>query len=271
MPQTPTRLACNHLFALATASAHNHRRLAALTAALLTCGVAQATCWRDQALSQLAVQLSQELMPELRNVPQVQVCTDEHFPAPATGQYTSGVNLIQVRPSAVSGAGVRSLLIHELAHAQVAEQYGPQTFANGHGAQWMDLMVRLGRVEDARFHASVYPEAMPAFQQALASVGAGTDWADSSTPRPHARPRVEPQTTMSVAEAELRSIYCAHVLRVPPQGGVHGYVLGAFFPAFTPLPSSVGRIQSVRWPRPGVLELVALPSPDGTPSLLCLR
>lgn len=209
-------------------------------------------------------------MPSLRTVPQVLVCTPEHFPARVDGLFDGGQQQILVQPSAAAGPRARDLLIHELAHALIHQQFGPQEFAAGHGPEWMRLMVRLGQVEDARWHATVYPQAMRGFQQALATAGGGGGFWDDGGSAPVIVPQQPVRTTMTSAEADLRGLQCSRVLLVPPAGGSHGYVLGAHFRSFTPLPLGTERIRAIRWVRPGVLELDSQPTPDGTPSLLCL-
>ena len=46
---------------------------------------ARAGCWFDPALTQQARQIAQSLMPELQKVPDVWVCSPEHFPPRVEG------------------------------------------------------------------------------------------------------------------------------------------------------------------------------------------
>lgn len=240
-----------------------------VTALVAAASLCNAACWVDASLNQQAQQLARQLLPELRGVPRVSVCTPEHFSGAVTGLFRGGADEIWIHQAHAASWGTRQMLIHELAHALVFQQYGPQDFAGGHGPEWMRLMVRLGpeQVEDARFHSNMFPEAQPAFAQALAGA------------EPARRPRSGYQTapiaqqggtTFAAAEADRQSQSCARVLMVPAGGGVHGYELGQNFHSFTPLPLGTQRIRSIRWVRPGTLELETLPTRDGTPSLLCL-
>lgn len=252
-------------------SADRRAARSALSIALISVSSAsQATCWRDPALTQQAAQLAGQLMTELQTLPQVLVCTPEHFPARADGLFNGGANQILVQPSAAGGPGIRNLLIHELAHALVQQQYGPQSFASGHGPEWMRLMVRLGQVEDARFHASVYPEALVGFHQAMASLGGSRPAWVATAPPQRVGAKAPAQTTLTAAESDLSGMTCSKVLLVPAQGGTHGYVLGSQFRSFTSLPLGSDRIRTIRWVKPGVLELDARPTADDSPSLMCL-
>jgi len=60
---------------------HNYVAVALAVAAFVWPASAQAACWFDAALTQQARQIAQRLMPELQTVPEVSVCTPEHFPA----------------------------------------------------------------------------------------------------------------------------------------------------------------------------------------------
>lgn len=230
----------------------------------------QAVCWHNPALTQQARLLAHQLMSELQEMPQVLVCTPEHFPARANGLFNGGVGQILVHQTAAGGSGVRNLLIHELAHALTQQQYGPQTFASGHSPEWMRLMVRLGQVDDARFHANAYPEALPGFQQALESQGAPPPAWVAAAPPQAVGLKSPGQSTLDAAESDLGGMNCSQVLMVPAQGGMHGYVLGSHFRSFTPLPLGSDRIRTIRWVKPGVLELETRPTRDATPSLMCL-
>lgn len=227
-----------------------------------------ATCWGDAALSSQAFQVARETLPELKFVPPVSVCTPNEFSGAITGLYHGGSNEIWIHQAHAATPNTKNLLIHELAHALIQQQYGPQSFAGGHGPEWMKLMVRIGKVDDARLHANVFPEAMQGFQNAVETTKGfnRNPQLVEKTVR-----NVEPNgTTISMAEMQLHSLSCAQVLMVPAGGGTHGYDLGMHFRSFTMLPTASERIRSIKWVRRGVLELEVRPTPDGTPSLMCL-
>ena len=244
---------------------HNYVAVALAVAAFVWPASAQAACWFDAALTQQARQIAQRLMPELQTVPEVSVCTPEHFPARVDGLFQGGANQIFIHQTAVGPRKTADLLIHELAHALIYQQFGPQNFAGGHSPAWMRLMVRLGRIDDARFHASVYPEALPGFQQALAERTRDEPWGGGG------RPPASPPTALAAAQADLRGLNCARVLLVPPQGGAVVYDLPpTVVRSLTLLPFGNDRVRSIRWTSAQQIEVVARPSDDGTATLVCL-
>lgn len=80
------------------------------------------------------------------------------------------------------------------------------------------------------------------------------------------------ETLFSRAESQIRNSECREVLLLPPGGLTNGYqlhVIGAQM--FRHLPLDTNRIRHINWLGPAFIEIIASPSPDGTPSLICIN
>lgn len=249
-----------------------------------TMPIAMAGCWRDPAVSALANQLAERLLPVVaRKMPEVVVCSADAFPPNVAGIYESPGHRIRMHQNWVGTPNGTDNLIHELAHAAVWLQYGDQDrTANGHGPQWMRIMIALGRRDEAERNSWVHASsggrealrlALSESARAPRDTGTSGECACAADRPGRAAPPPQRLTTMAAAELELQRLsQCQEVLIVPgATRGRVGYTLrSAVVRTLRPLPDSVPRVLGVRFIGPGQLELEVMPSPDGTNSLVCV-
>jgi hypothetical protein len=231
-----------------------------------------AGCWRDRAVIQEAQNLARQLLPDVaQNMPEVLVCDPGDFQPQVAGIYEFPVHRIRLHPNWVGTPQGTGHLIHELAHAAVWLRYGDSDrTANGHGVEWMRIMLALGRQADAE--RTAWTHASSGGREALMAALADTQQPQRrrGVPQDGSGTYEQPRqlTTMTAAEKELAQLpACLDVLLVPGNArGLVRYSLSArHVRSIRPLPHNVPRVQG-----PAQLELEVVPSPDGTNSLVCL-
>lgn len=120
---------------------------------------ALANCWNDPALIGLANSIAQSKFPNTAGqMPNILVCADYDFPPNVGGQYTGGLHQITV-PARSLGQDIRTIVTHELAHAEVALIGGSGgDLTAGHGRDWMRVMVGAGEGAEAQRIAGYYQQ-----------------------------------------------------------------------------------------------------------------
>lgn len=107
-------------------------------------GTADATCWRDANVTELAQSVAQSGFPNAASrMPAVLICEGSDFGPNIGGDYTGGIHRIRIPQWQLNSAGLRSVLAHELAHAETWLTGGSDA-NHGHSADFMRALLRAG-------------------------------------------------------------------------------------------------------------------------------
>ncbi len=140
----------------------------AATAALI--GTANATCWRDANVTALMQAVAQEGFPNAASrMPAGLVCEGSDFGPNIGGDYTGGIHQIRIPQWQLNGTGLRSVLAHELAHAETWLTGGSDA-NHGHSADFMRALLRAGWGGEAQRVGQQFAGAQHALDQARASL-----------------------------------------------------------------------------------------------------
>ncbi len=133
-------------------------------------GSAGATCWRDANVTELAQTVAQSGFPNAASrMPDVLVCEGSDFGPNIGGDYTGGIHRIRIPQWQLNGGGLRSVLAHELAHAETWLTGGSD--ANyGHSADFMRALLRAGWGGEAQRVGQYVAGAQYALDEARASL-----------------------------------------------------------------------------------------------------
>lgn len=239
-----------------------------LVMALLMPAMAEAQCYVHGQVLQMARTIAAQKFPRVANrMPQVEVCNDVIFPGNVLAHYQSPAHRVELRQSLLGSNQLETVIVHELAHAEVWLQYGERPAAQGHGQEWMLAMMRIGYSAEAQRIAAMVPGAQSGFQTAMSQFSGESAWPGGAvvTQGP------QTATMFATAEAEARSMSCHQILVLPPGASVNGYQLSSSqHLAFMHLPRSTNRVQSLYMRGPNLVEIVTSSSPDGTQSLVCV-
>lgn len=110
---------------------------------------ALAACWFDAGLAQAAQRIAQRgFLNAAQRMPEVVVCSGEHFDPDIGGDYNSGTHRIRVPVWQLQSGSLDSVLAHELAHADVGLTHGEQDFG-GHSRHFFSALLRAGYQAEA--------------------------------------------------------------------------------------------------------------------------
>ena len=222
-----------------------------LIAMLLPVAQAMASCWVDNGVSNISQQLANRHFPVVaRNLPQILVCTPEHFGINVAASYHSGSHQVFVHVNNINAPTLTTILVHELAHAAVSLSYGHRPEADGHGYEWMRMMIQAGYADEAQRVASTVPGAEAAFARASGR---------------------RENSLLAQAQAQAAEISCDALLMVPPQGGVIDYYVSGGVLQLRHLPSQSIRMIGIWRKNSSYLSVEVTDSSDGTSTLICLR
>lgn len=168
---------------------------AAIVAAVaVSLGVANATCWLDSNLTAIAQSIAQSGFPNAASrMPTVLVCDGAHFGPNVGGDYTGGVHQIRLPHWQLNRAELRSVLAHELAHAETWLTGGSDA-NNGHSADFMRALLRAGWHSEAQRVADHVNGARYALDEAKNSLY-GQAHAEASPDDGYRPPRANPPIT----------------------------------------------------------------------------
>lgn len=142
----------------------------ALAAVAMAHQAIEASCWSDAQVTALAMGVAQSGFPNAAaRMPEVLVCDGGDFGPGIGGDYTGGVHKIRIPQWQLNGTGLRSVLAHELAHAETWLTGGSGA-NNGHSVDFMRALLRAGwHGEAQRVGQHVYG-AQAALNEARASL-----------------------------------------------------------------------------------------------------
>lgn len=171
--------------------------------------VVDAACWSDAQVNALAANLAQSGFPNAAaRMPEVLVCDGAEFAPGIGGDYTGGIHRIRIPQWQLNGSSLRSVLAHELAHAETWLTGGSGA-NNGHSADFMRALLRAGwHGEAQRVGQHVYG-AQAALNEALASLnGQGVSQRDYYRPPsyPPAVAYTPPAVMVQVCHDQQRTV-----------------------------------------------------------------
>ncbi len=228
------------------------RSAIALCVATLVNGAANAGCWHNEDVAHHARRLAQAFFPATQQqMPTIWTCSADQFPYRVGGTYSPGSHEIRI-PEWQLQAGwpaLRAVLVHELAHAEVWLKYGHRPEAQGHGREWMAIMMGVGEQAEALRMAREVGD-MPGYVAALSQLGqsAALVGGNPHSPDNHA---------------------CDERLALPPSSGLYQFRLASKQRVTLTV---LGHPRIIRaWTvAPGLIQMNVSASPDGATSTICV-
>lgn len=150
--------------------------VAVMAAAAASPGRAEANCWHDTNVTQLAQSVAQSGFPNAASrMPTVLVCDGGDFGPNIGGDYTGGIHRIRIPNWQLNRTELRSVIAHEMAHAEVWLTGGSDA-NGGHSSDFMRSLLRAGWHAEAARVGQYVGGAQFALDEARASLygqGAG--------------------------------------------------------------------------------------------------
>jgi len=110
---------------------------------------ALASCWFDAGVTQAAQRIAQQgFQNAAARMPEIIVCSGEHFALGVGGDYNSSMHRIRVPSWQLPSSAMDVVLAHELAHADVTLTHGEQGFG-GHSRHFFAALLRAGYQAEA--------------------------------------------------------------------------------------------------------------------------
>lgn len=185
----------------------------ALAAITVSIGTAGASCWSDSQVTAMAVNVAQGGFPKSASkMPTVVVCTGGDFGPGIGGDYTGGIHKIRIPQWQLNSSDLRSVLAHELAHAETWLTGGSDT-NNGHSADFMRALLLAGWYGEAQRIGQQVHGAQDALNEARAAIygeGASQGQRDGNYQPPIYTPPATytpPTAMVQVCHDEQRTVY----------------------------------------------------------------